>query len=57
MNVRGVDFVGIAVSDLEAAKHFYGDLLGLPSSGGFGDSWAEYDAGKWLHQRKDGTAA
>lgn len=45
MQVRGVDFVGIAVSDLAEAKRFYGDLLGLPLVGEFGEKWAEYDAG------------
>ena len=45
MHVRGVDFVGIAVSDIDAAKAFYGEALGLPCTGGFGDRWVEYDAG------------
>ncbi len=45
MRVRGVDFVGIAVSDMAAARDFYGNLLGLAAVGEFGDSWAEYDAG------------
>jgi predicted enzyme related to lactoylglutathione lyase len=46
MKVRGIDFVGIAVSDLEAAKDFYGNVLGLPASGDYGsDHWAEFDAG------------
>ncbi|MDB5098713.1 MAG: Glyoxalase/bleomycin resistance protein/dioxygenase [Cyanobacteria bacterium RYN_339] len=45
MQVKGVDFVGIAVSDIDAAKAFYGDALGLPCTGGFGDRWVEYDAG------------
>ena len=29
MTVRGIDHAGIAVASLEAALHFYGDLLGL----------------------------
>lgn len=46
MQVRGIDFVGIAVSDLEAAKGFYGGLLGLKHTSDFGsDHWLEYDAG------------
>lgn len=45
MEIRGVDFVGVAVSDLTAAKRFYGDLLGIPCVGSFGDKWAEFDAG------------
>ena len=45
MQVRGVDFVGIAVSDMAAAKEFYGGVLGLRPAGEFGDAWAEYEAG------------
>ncbi len=45
MRVRGVDFVGIAVSDMAAAREFYGDALGLHPVGEFGENWAEYDAG------------
>ena len=45
MRVRGVDFVGIAVSDMTAARAFYGETLGLKPIGEFGESWAEYDAG------------
>ena len=29
MTVRDIDHAGIAVASLEAALHFYGDLLGL----------------------------
>lgn len=45
MQARGVDFVGIAVSDIKAAREFYGGMLGLAPTGSFGDRWAEYDAG------------
>jgi predicted enzyme related to lactoylglutathione lyase len=45
MQVRGIDFVGIAVSDIEAAKAFYGDMLGLPCLDGFSENWVEFDAG------------
>jgi predicted enzyme related to lactoylglutathione lyase len=45
MGVRAVDFVGIPVRDMEAAKIFYGDVLGLPAAAAFGGRWAEYDAG------------
>lgn len=45
MDVRGIDFVGIAVGDMDAAKAFYGGTLGLPEIGGFSGNWAEFDAG------------
>ncbi len=44
LQVRGVDFVGVAVPDMAKAQAFYRDTLGLtPSSEG--EAWAEYDAG------------
>ena len=47
MKARGIDFVGVAVSDMDAARTFYGDLLGLAELGSFGDPdrWLEFDAG------------
>ncbi len=45
MQVRGVDFVGVAVSDMEKARQFYGELLGLAPVRAFGEDWAEYQAG------------
>jgi len=45
VQVRGVDFVGVAVSDMEKARAFYGDLLGLVPVGAFSEHWAEYQAG------------
>lgn len=44
VKVRAVDFVGIAVSDMAAAKEFYGSVLGLELVSD-GDQWAEYSAG------------
>jgi catechol 2,3-dioxygenase-like lactoylglutathione lyase family enzyme len=46
IDVERVDYVRIPVKDMEAANHFYGDVLGLernPNSPG-GD-WAEYEVG------------
>lgn len=43
MQVRGVDFVGVAVTDMEKAKQFYGEALGLAETVGYGDDWAEYE--------------
>jgi len=45
MQPRGVDFIGVAVSDIAAARTFYGEVLGLRAIGGFGEHWAEFDAG------------
>jgi catechol 2,3-dioxygenase-like lactoylglutathione lyase family enzyme len=44
MTVRGIDHAGIAVASLEAALHFYGDLLGLRVTDQGDDGGAELDA-------------
>jgi catechol 2,3-dioxygenase-like lactoylglutathione lyase family enzyme len=38
-----VDFVGIPVRDLAAARAFYGETLGLTESPHSGPRWVEYD--------------
>jgi catechol 2,3-dioxygenase-like lactoylglutathione lyase family enzyme len=46
MQVERVDYVRVPVTDIEQAKHFYGELLGLklnPNSPS--DDWLEYEAG------------
>ena len=46
MQVERVDYVRVPVTDMDAANHFYGDLLGLrrnPNSPD--DDWVEYEAG------------
>jgi predicted enzyme related to lactoylglutathione lyase len=46
IEVERVDYVRVPVTDMEQAKHFYGELLGLaqnPNSPG--DEWVEYEAG------------
>ena len=46
MKVQRVDYVRVPVTDMEEAKRFYGELLGLeenPNSPG--DDWVEYEAG------------
>jgi catechol 2,3-dioxygenase-like lactoylglutathione lyase family enzyme len=46
MKVERVDYIRVPVSDIEQAKHFYGELLGLklnPNSPS--DDWLEYEAG------------
>ena len=46
IGVERVDYVRVPVTDIEEAKHFYGELLGLrldPNSPH--DDWVEYEAG------------
>jgi catechol 2,3-dioxygenase-like lactoylglutathione lyase family enzyme len=46
IDVERVDYVRVPVTDIEAARRFYGELLGLrenPNSPG--DDWIEYEAG------------
>ena len=46
IEVERVDYVRVPVTDIDKAKHFYGEVLGLeqsPSSPG--DDWVEYEAG------------
>jgi methylmalonyl-CoA/ethylmalonyl-CoA epimerase len=44
VTVRGIDHAGIAVANLEAALHFYGDLLGLRVTDQGEDGGPELDA-------------
>ena len=46
IDVERVDYIRVPVQDIEQAKRFYGELLGLrenPNSPG--DDWIEYEAG------------
>ena len=46
IGVERVDYIRVPVTDMDAANHFYGELLGLrrnPNSPG--DDWVEYEAG------------
>ena len=46
IGVERVDYVRIPVDDIDAANHFYGELLGLernPNSPG--EDWVEYEVG------------
>lgn len=46
IDVERVDYVRVPVTDMEAATHFYGELLGLPSNPNSPDEdWVEYEAG------------
>ncbi len=41
--ITKIAFVGHPVKDMDAAKHFYGELLGLKCSANHGDKWVEFD--------------
>jgi predicted enzyme related to lactoylglutathione lyase len=46
IGVERVDYIRVPVTDIDAANHFYGELLGLrrnPNSQA--DDWVEYEAG------------
>jgi catechol 2,3-dioxygenase-like lactoylglutathione lyase family enzyme len=43
--VTKVDFVNVATQDLERAKTFYGETLGLPRNELSSDEWPEYETG------------
>ena len=45
IDVEGVDYIRIPVTDIERAKEFYGGVLGLPPGPSQLDDWIEYQAG------------
>ena len=46
IGVERVDYIRVPVTDIEAANHFYGELLGLRRSPNSpADDWVEYEAG------------
>jgi predicted enzyme related to lactoylglutathione lyase len=45
IEVQGVDFIRIPATDIEAAKDFYGRVLGLPDGPSQHEDWVEYQAG------------
>jgi catechol 2,3-dioxygenase-like lactoylglutathione lyase family enzyme len=45
IEVQGVDFVRVPVTDIEEAKRFYGEVLGLPPGPSQHEDWFEYQAG------------
>jgi len=46
VEVERVDYIRVPVTDIDAANHFYGDLLGLRRSPNSpADDWVEYEAG------------
>jgi predicted enzyme related to lactoylglutathione lyase len=45
IEVTRVDYVRVPVDDIEAAKHFYGEVLGLPKNEHLDHKdWIEYEA-------------
>ena len=46
LGVERVDYIRVPVQDIEAAKRFYGEILGLPlNPNSPADDWVEYEAG------------
>lgn len=45
LEVSGIDYVRVPVDDIEAAKRFYGEILGLPLGPTAHEDWVEYQAG------------
>jgi predicted enzyme related to lactoylglutathione lyase len=46
IDVERVDYIRVPVTDIEQAKRFYGELLGLPRNPNSpADDWVEYEAG------------
>jgi len=46
IEIQRVDYVRVPVTDIEDAKRFYGEVLGLAESPNSpGDDWIEYEAG------------
>jgi catechol 2,3-dioxygenase-like lactoylglutathione lyase family enzyme len=45
IDVTRVDYIRVPVDDIEKAKHFYGEVLGLPRNTRLHhDDWVEYEA-------------
>jgi catechol 2,3-dioxygenase-like lactoylglutathione lyase family enzyme len=45
LDVEGVDYIRVPVTDIEAGKRFYGEVLGLPPGPSQHADWVEYQAG------------
>jgi len=46
ITVERTDFVSVPVTDMERARRFYGETLGLPSVGDGDGAWPEYQLGE-----------
>jgi catechol 2,3-dioxygenase-like lactoylglutathione lyase family enzyme len=60
IGVERTDFVNIATQDLDRAKRFYGETLGLQRNPRSSDAWPEYETGNLslllAHTAKTGVA-
>jgi catechol 2,3-dioxygenase-like lactoylglutathione lyase family enzyme len=45
IEIQGVDYIRVPVTDIERAKAFYGGVLGLPPGPSQLEDWVEYEAG------------
>jgi catechol 2,3-dioxygenase-like lactoylglutathione lyase family enzyme len=46
ITVERTDFVSVPVTDMERARRFYGETLGLPTVGDGDGAWPEYQLGE-----------
>jgi predicted enzyme related to lactoylglutathione lyase len=54
--VRELAFIAYYVTDVDRARHFYGEVIGLRPGEWFNDDWIEYDLGNATFAL-DGTGA
>jgi catechol 2,3-dioxygenase-like lactoylglutathione lyase family enzyme len=45
IDVQGIDYIRVPVTDIDEARRFYGEILGLPPGPTQHEDWAEYQAG------------
>jgi extradiol dioxygenase family protein len=45
IEVQGVDYIRVPVTDIDAARRFYGEVLGLPAGPTDAGDWVEFQAG------------
>jgi predicted enzyme related to lactoylglutathione lyase len=45
IDVQGIDYIRVPAKDIDEAKRFYGEILGLPLGPTQHEDWAEYQAG------------
>jgi catechol 2,3-dioxygenase-like lactoylglutathione lyase family enzyme len=45
LEIQGVDYIRIPATDIDEARRFYGDVLGLPAGPTQHEDWVEYQAG------------
>jgi catechol 2,3-dioxygenase-like lactoylglutathione lyase family enzyme len=45
IEVQGIDYIRVPVTDIDEAARFYGEILGLPPGPTQHEDWVEYQAG------------